>query len=118
MERGRKNRKGVYVPSASEVFSLRCDIRESEARTRNPVTKGPRVMAIYEYVNYKGADGKKATHQEKMEHVANYLRENGYSGSTIENAKKWIADFVNGITNEFGQTIKKSGGQQGDDDAR
>lgn len=118
MAKGRINRYGEYIPSRQEICKQQCDIIESKLRPRSELKKGPRVMAIYEYVNYKGADGKKAIHQEKMEHVANYLRENGYSGSTIENAKEWIADFVNGITNEFGQTIKKSGGQQGDNGGR
>ena len=77
---------------------------------------GPRYIAIKEYIEYTGENGENVTHEEKMIHVAKSLTKLGYKEITIKNAEKWIADFVNGVTNKLGQTIKKSGSQQGDDD--
>ena len=106
-----------------ELVAQKTRAQLREEREKQP---GPRKIAIEEYIKYKKADDSQATHEEKLEHVLNFFKKlknkEGYSESYIrnalENAPKWIEEFVNGVTNKYGQSIRNSRDKKGDDDAR
>ena len=119
MAKSKINRAGFYCPTVLDIGRLRGDIDEANRRPKNEHKEGPRISAIKEYVYYKREDGENATHEEKMDHVIKFLETKGYGEPVIENAKRWIDDFVNNVTDKFGRPIQNSGSQQGDDnDAR